>query len=943
MARLAAVFLTLGLMLFSAPAEAGRRVALVIGNGAYGEAAALPNPPNDARAVAAAMERLGFEVHLAVDVTQAQMLAHVDAYAQALAGAEAALLFYAGHGIQLDQRNFLLPTDIKVDSERSVRYGALDINEVVAEMERASPVNIILLDACRNNPFIEQLKRSLKTRSTSVATGLAPIKPQASGTIIGFAAAAGDVAADGEGANSPYTTALLQEIEKPGVEVALALRRVAGRVIDETKGEQRPELLVRLVNEFYFKDAVAEPPPTAASEATPATTVAAKVADATPAADEAKPAETVPEQLQVVVAAGSTELPRYVVQRVQWSRSKARPPQAQAWKPAPQEKYAEGGENGTPSGATAVALDASIEASIAPVGDNDHYRFDAPRAGALTLSARQMPATIDLAARLLDANLQVIADWQVAPRPGGDLEVTFDIPRPGSYTLVTADSYNDAEAAQPFRIDLAYFPADDGYEPNGTIGAAWPIALSGDVKASIFPRGDQDWYSLWTEAPGRLTVKAHGVPPELDIAYRLYNADGAVAYDWQVAPRPGGETAAVFDLKLPGAYFLELADSYNDQRSASPYTLSTAFVPSLDNYEPNDSFADAVAIPATGSRRLTLLPKGDADWFRVDVDHSGELKIGAFDVPQSLDVAIRVHNRDKQVIADWMVPPRPGGDTVGAVDLPRPGSYYIEIKDSYDDQGDIAHFRFETVFTPEPDQYEPNNTVGGATLVSTDSEFLFNILPRGDTDWFAMEVAAPGELKISLDEGPKDLDLHYRVWNSDRQVIRDWMAPYSKGGLTEGFADLPWAGFYFIEVVDGSNDGRSVEPATLQSHFTPAPDAYEPNNSFGTASPVATEGSGQAHILPRGDNDWFRLEAPAAGELTVSLAAVPDPLDIYFRIWDANGGASNWFGPAKLGGDYSAPVPVASAGVYRIEVVDGHNDARSPLPFTITWSFAAQP
>jgi hypothetical protein len=922
MAKLTALIITLAMLLGSSAAEAARRVALVIGNGAYSETTVLPNPPNDARAIGAAMERMGFEVHLAIDQTQAQMLAAVDAYAKALEGAEAALLFYAGHGVQIDGRNFLLPTDIKAESERSLRYGSLDINEVVAEMERASPVNIVLLDACRDNPFVEQVKRSLKTRSTSIATGLAPIKVQSSGTIIGYAAAPGAVAADGEGANSPYTAALLQEIEKPGVEVALALRRAAAHVIEGTKGEQRPELLVRLVNEFYLNQAAAEP------------TVA--VAEPKP---EVK-VETPPKPVEIVEIA---EAPRYVVPRVQWSKSAAKPPNALDWRPQPAEKYGEGDDNNSLATATRIKLDAAIEAAIMPKGDNDHYRFEVPLAGALTVSAKQMPATIDLVARLLDANLQVVADWQVAPRPGGDLDVVFDVPRPGTYTLVTADNYNDAEAPQPFWISLAYAPALDGYEPNGTIGAAWPIELSGEVKATIFPKGDQDWYRFWAEQPGRIEVKAHGVPPELDIAFRLYNADGTVIHDWQVAPRPGGETLAVFDLKLPGAYFLELADSYNDGRSVVPYTLTTVFAPSVDGYEPNDSFAEAVEIPATGTRRLTVLPKADADWFRLDVDHPGELKLGAFDVPASLDVAFRVHNRDKQVIADWMVPPRPGGDTVGSVDLGKPGAYYIEIADSYNDQGDIAFYRFETAYTPEPDQYEPNNTIGAATLVSTDSEFLFNILPRGDADWFALQVDSPGELKISIDEGPKDLDLHYRVWNADRQVIRDWVAPYSKGGLTEGFADLPQAGTYFIEVVDGANDARSVEPATLQTHFTPAKDSYEPNNSFGAASPVEAQGSWQAHILPQGDSDWFRLEAPGAGELTVGLKGVPEPLDIYFRLWDANGGASNWYGPAKPNGDYAVPLPVSAAGIYRLEVVDGNNDARSPLPFSVSWSFAAKP
>ena len=175
MGRIVALVLVLALSVWPVAAQAGRRVALVIGNGGYGEVAKLPNPPNDARAIGAALERLGFDVHLAIDVTQVQLLAAVDDYAQTLTGADAALLFYAGHGIQLDGLNYLLPVDINVENERSVRYGAVDVSEVVAEMERASPVNIILLDACRNNPFVEELKRSLKTRAVNVARGLAPI------------------------------------------------------------------------------------------------------------------------------------------------------------------------------------------------------------------------------------------------------------------------------------------------------------------------------------------------------------------------------------------------------------------------------------------------------------------------------------------------------------------------------------------------------------------------------------------------------------------------------------------------------------------------------------------------------------------------------------------------------------------------------------------------
>ncbi len=920
-----------------------RRVALVIGNGAYADAAKLPNPANDAKAMADALQRLGFDVRLVMDATQADLLSAIDDYAKLLPGSSASMLFYAGHGIQLEGQNFLLPVDIKVQNERSIRYGAVDVSEVVAEMERSSPVNLIILDACRNNPFVEELKRGLKSRSVNIAQGLAPIKAQSSGTIIAFAAAAGSVAADGEGEHSPYTEALLAEIEKPGVEVALALRRVAGRVIEKTKGEQRPELLVRLVNEFYMKEA--EPVPVSAVAEVVPPKLPEVVLPTVPevvAKVEERPAKPRDTETIVAIADGADD-PRFVTQRAQWGRVQPRAAVVSDWHPAPLANTVEDGDHDTASTASWVKLDSQVQMAIGAKGDNDWLRFEVGTPGILHLVAKQVPAEIDLSAQLHDRNLQAMGNGQTAPRPGGDLDVTIDVPRAGTYSLLVADSYNDGWSATTFPLSLTFQPVDDGYETNNSIGNAWPLDMNGEVQGHIFPLADADWFQFWAEQPGRFTVSATDIPADIDAAFRLYNGDGQIIYDWTVSPRPGGDAQAVYDLKLPGAYYLEFADSYNDKRSADRYTLKIAFMRSVDSNEPNDSYATARRIPPTGKRRLTVLPKGDADWFRLKVDQAGELRLAATEVPQTLDVSMRVYNSDRAIIADWMVPPRPGGDTIAQVDLPAPGEYYVEIADSYNDQADIAHYTFETAFIPQADQYEPNNALGSATPVSTNSEFLFNILPRGDTDWFAMAIEAAGELAVSIDEGPPDLDLTFRVWNADRQIVQDWISAYAKGGLTAGAADLSKPGLYFIEVADAFNDQRSVLPATLQSHLTPAASAYEPNNSYGDAVGLPVDTQWQDSIFPKADADFYLLDVPAAGEIAVTLGDVPKSLDLYFRLYDANNVASAWYGPASPGDDFTQQVPMPSGGQYRIEIADGYNDARSPLPYRFGWTFTARP
>ena len=243
-----AIGLCVAIAATAATADAKKRVALIVGNGAYVNAPTLPNPTNDAKAIAADLERLGFEVHLALDVTQQQGLDELDRFASALPGAEAAIFFYSGHGMQIDGSNFLLPVDVEATSERAVRYGSIDISEIVREMERNAEVAIVVLDACRDNPFAAQLQSAApRSRALGAPTrGLAVIKPSGNGTIIAYAAAAGAVASDGTSEHSPYTAALLEHMSAPNVEVGLMFRRVAGEVVEETDGTQTPEVLIRL-------------------------------------------------------------------------------------------------------------------------------------------------------------------------------------------------------------------------------------------------------------------------------------------------------------------------------------------------------------------------------------------------------------------------------------------------------------------------------------------------------------------------------------------------------------------------------------------------------------------------------------------------------------------------------------------------------------------------
>jgi tetratricopeptide (TPR) repeat protein len=215
------------------------RVALVIGNGNYSQAAPLANPPNDAADVAAALRKLGFDVIAGRDLDRRAMEDKIREFGHKLEGAKIALFYYAGHGLQVAGRNYLVPVDAKLERPGDLSLDTIDVGQVLAQMEAEKRVNLIFLDACRDNPLARSLARSLGTRSVAVGQGLASIQ-SAVGTMIAYATQPDNVALDGVGRNSPFTRALLKHIATPGLEIRSMMTRVRADVVTATNEKQVP-------------------------------------------------------------------------------------------------------------------------------------------------------------------------------------------------------------------------------------------------------------------------------------------------------------------------------------------------------------------------------------------------------------------------------------------------------------------------------------------------------------------------------------------------------------------------------------------------------------------------------------------------------------------------------------------------------------------------------
>ncbi|MBV8031509.1 MAG: caspase family protein [Betaproteobacteria bacterium] len=293
------------------PAAKERRVALVIGNSSY-KASPLRNPVNDARAVAKALAATGFKVTVIEDATQTTMRRAIRAFGDDLGAGGVGLFYYAGHGIQLKGRNYLVPVNAEIDREGDVEDQAIDANLVLERMDEAhNTLNLVILDACRNNPFA----RSFRSASRGLAQMDAP-----SGTLIAFATAPGSVAADGDGKNGLYTQHLLANINRPGLPIEQLFKEVRIGVTRDTQDRQVPWESSSLKGNFFFVPGDAS----AASEAQ-RREIEKTIADRV-AADRAEQQRQMEKTIQELLARQRAEFEEELKRRGQVAAAAALPP-----------------------------------------------------------------------------------------------------------------------------------------------------------------------------------------------------------------------------------------------------------------------------------------------------------------------------------------------------------------------------------------------------------------------------------------------------------------------------------------------------------------------------------------------------------------------------------------------------------------------------------------
>ena len=262
-----AAVLLVGLIIVR-PANADTRVALVIGNGAYQNVPTLPNPVNDANDIAASLKQLGFDVTTLTDAKFDEIRRALIPFGQRARGADFAVVFFAGHGMEIGGENWLIPTDAHLASDLDVENETIGLRSLTRAVSTTGKLGLVILDACRNNPFVPKMQMQRTTMTRAVERGFVRVEPN-DNVLVAYSARDGTTANDGTGRNSPFTSSLLKNIKTPGLEVRFLFAAIRDEVMAATQRQQQPFLYGSLSKELVYLNttiplAVATPGPVVA-------------------------------------------------------------------------------------------------------------------------------------------------------------------------------------------------------------------------------------------------------------------------------------------------------------------------------------------------------------------------------------------------------------------------------------------------------------------------------------------------------------------------------------------------------------------------------------------------------------------------------------------------------------------------------------------------------
>lgn len=616
------------------------RYALVIGNGDYQHFSQLQNPENDARDLSSELERLGFIVETLVNASEREMFEAVRDMGDRLAREQAiGLFYYAGHGIEVDGTNYLIPVDADIRAEDEVRFASISIDLVLSKMESArNGTNLIILDACRDNPLPASSRSSA---SRGLATVDAP-----TGSMVIYATAPGDVALDGSGRNGVFTGSLLEHIDTPDLDVELMIRRVREDVISATGGRQTPWHNSSLTTGFAFvrgggatrTGTTTQPVVIQPSSRPTIVTVHGEIAVSVEAAGElflngerigaltsgqsvvVSQVETGRQTLEMRYEDGEEETLEVTVRQDRTETVAFRHSDAPAIDPSPAPTARDVGD--TPQSARTVSLGEVVTGqAIDRSGDYDYYRITAQQGSENASIVAYTSGPTDTYIEVFGPDNPNIELMRNDDSNGYNARVEFPA-QAGSTYWVMVRGFGSTTGAYTLHFEESRV-AVDSYEPNDSFSQATTIgAQEGVYPANFGYGGDEDWYAITLPTGGGAgSGEALGVETigSLDTRIAVYdenmreimsNDDGGERFNARVMLPLEARSRTVY-VQVRG---------YSSSTTGQYSLRITRTQIAVDEYEPDNTMQQArvIQIDAPPQRR-TLSTPGDEDWVRIDL------------------------------------------------------------------------------------------------------------------------------------------------------------------------------------------------------------------------------------------------------------------------------------------------------------------------------------
>jgi hypothetical protein len=486
----------------------------------------------------------------------------------------------------------------------------------------------------------------------------------------------------------------------------------------------------------------------------------------------------------------------------------------------------------------------------------------------------------------------------------------------------------------------------DEVEPNSPIGNANEIGLGSPgnekpARGKINESGDQDFYKVYVDRPGRFKITASNVPINLRLGLYLYDRNMGWLGVYNYALEDGTNVALEYDVTETGFYYVQVSDAAGNFDADNTYTLSATLEPAPDAVESNNAMVNAYTME-TNSVRGYLFPHGDADWYKIWVDAGNTVRVDVTDVPGNLRPCLYYYDRNRNWTGVWSCASN-AGDPIFISNLFNEAGYvYIQVNDVGYEENWTATYQLTVTganpgYTPSELplslEQESNNVIGDANPVGFGIPITGTIGAQGDMDWFAFRVSMAGVLRTELTNVASNLQPRIRIVQDDGGQI-DSRTATNLGDNISLETRITRPGKYYVALDNSDWSQFSTQSYRLALSFSPVQDVYEPNNTIGYATVLRGHNTIEALIFDRGDVDWYNVHGNAGDTLKITVANVPPEIKPVIEIYNNSGQWLVQKVATNLGQELTLSFEMPTAGEYFFRIYDANNNF-SVQPYTL--------